>query len=339
MFGLNFNLLDQSIAGVPRIQQCEAAAITNNFLARYMSYLDTHISDLPQCIQNKIEIIKTANYACPAFPETYYAHFGVKQATGSTNASSSNRDSNNPNLKNQNNISTSSSIVGTIFMNYGKLPCGETLRVNEPRIRKGLTRDESIVKIQLWYKAFLISKKALLEIVSSVVADPSSLSRQEKHRLRSYRKVYYLLAHSYLLHFHDISLSLKKGRELFMRKIVDDIVSDVSERQARSTLALRLYMNQSTASTSSAGSSSPVNPGFSPVGTSGKHQSSKEKSLSSRFLKAAGNALNFSMNYGTEDEGEETADYMEDGLSPKKGAGGNSTMSSLMKSFMGGSKA
>lgn len=337
MFGLNFNLLDQSIAGVPRIQQSEATAITNNFLARYMSYLDTHISEFPISIQNKIEIIKSANYACPAYPNSYYTHFGVKAgATGST-SSANNRESSNAHASmknNQSNITTSSSIVGTIYLNYGKMPCDGSTRQHQT---PALSREESIVKIQLWYKAFFISKRALLQIVNQVVADPShmSLSRQEKHRLRAYRKVYYLLAHSYLLHFYDISIALKKGRELFMRKIIDDIVSDVSERQARSTLALRLYSNQSNSST---GNASPVNPGFSPIGSSGKHQSSKEKSLSSRFLKAAGNALSFNMNYGTEDEGEETAEYMEDGLSPKKGAGGGA-MSSLMKSFMGGAKS
>ena len=39
------------------------------------------------------------------------------------------------------------------------------------------------------------------------------------------------------------------------------------------------------------------------------------------------------MNYGTEDEGEETAEYLEEGQSSKTKSAG--TMSSLMKSFMG----
>ncbi len=334
---MNYNILELSGQGMPRVTSSEGNAITTNFVARMMSYLDVHWNELATVTRDKLEIIKAAPYACPAFPANYYNSGSSILNTIYESYSKTIMTSLTNGAGNNASYFTLSGLITPTSNSHA-----QTVRVNR-----------AIVRIQLWYRAYCITKNVMLS-EGRVNAEYYSvnayhtgyyrnISKTEYRHNRAYHRLYTILTISYLKKKYIIKYELRHNHELLCKQYVDDIVNDIVDRGFRVELALRnvlIQQQQQQLMLLPRLVDSQGNPIASMDNVMSKDN--KHKSLSARFLKAASGASNlafFKIN-STEDEGMESSDFDNDSNSSKQRnssstSSSSSTYSSFMKSFTG----
>jgi hypothetical protein len=306
IFGLNSNALELASQGFSRVTAAEGVSVTNNMLARYMSYVDTHLWQLHSSTREKLEIVKSTHYPCPAFPEGFY---------------------------------NSNNVLSNIFQSYNKTivrSLGNSSSWFAKQNKELTDSDRAAARIQLWYRAYNITKSAIIEQgrappeYYSISAYQSGLyktmSKLDRRRFKASHRIFMIICSSYLKEKFAIKCELSKGREATFKVYVDEIVEDIIDRGLRLELALRnVTLQQQLMEQAVLPKAVDVN------------DDPKKKSLSARLLKAAGDNMSFLKITTTEDEGAESGD-VEDSNSTKHRSASTSSYSSFMRSFYGSSK-